>query len=231
MRLSDFSKLELWIIGICTLAIIFLPALISLNFFPSPFDESSSWAGSAIGGISAPIVGLLSIVLLYITIKLQIQSTKDADTRQVMSSNGQILQLYYSSVKNAIDNYTYKPDEGIVCTGSDAIHCFFSDFYCDPHKFDDEHNNNSRITELKSILELFCIVLSNIETTNAVEKSAIFELTKHQFLYRVFPRLNMPEILDKNFAMEACSFCDDDHGLPPDFIVLINNIREKLGLC
>ena len=218
MNLKNFSKLELTIFVVLAFCIICTPALLSLHFLPSPFDESSSWLGSAVGGITAPIVGIFSTVLLYITIKLQIQNTR-------ATANGKTLELYYNSLKSAIDSFSYENQNG-----SNAIYLFFSEFYCDLHKFDGEMESNNHITELKSILEIFKMIIDTANNSDSNEKEAILNLTKHQFLYRYFPRLNMPEIRHDNFAPIYCSHCNATHGLPPDFVTLLCEILKQFGL-
>jgi len=229
MKISNFSNLEKGIIGIGALVIMFLPALLSLHLIPSPFDEGSSWLGSAIGGITAPVVGVLSALLLYITIKLQIQSSKDNDEKQRLADETRMLHFYYSSLKSSIDNYSFEPSNGKRQIGSQAIYAFLNDFYCNPHKYENEVENNAHVTELKSILEIFNIVLNNVASSTAVDKNAILELTKHQFNYRVFPRLNFPEITEGNFCKAFCESCECDHGLPEDFTKLLVEIRSKLS--
>ena len=75
MKLKENKSLIVLIIGI--IAILIAPYILSLESGIVMFGESSSYVGSTIGGCTAPIVGLVSIYLLYDTLVQQIKFNKE----------------------------------------------------------------------------------------------------------------------------------------------------------
>ncbi len=71
-------------IVICTgvLILTFLPLIISSNSCLGVFDDTTGVIGDTIGGITAPFIGLLSAILVYLALKAQI----DANTVQIAAN-------------------------------------------------------------------------------------------------------------------------------------------------
>lgn len=91
------------IIVVAGVAIIFLPRLLSLPAPAAFFDVSSGGpVGDAIGGITAPIIGLVSIILLCLTLKAQ----KDADYHSQLENRiFQLIKLHIENVDGMHSKY------------------------------------------------------------------------------------------------------------------------------
>lgn len=89
-------------------AIVCLPKLLSLPAPVSFFDVSNGGpVGDAIGGITAPIIGLVSIILLCITLKAQ----KDADYHSQLENR--IFQLIKLHTENIVGMHSKIGDDDL----------------------------------------------------------------------------------------------------------------------
>lgn len=90
-----------WKIGLLVLVVIIIivaPVLFTRPAKYSCFDFSSTGQiGDTIGGITAPIIGLVSILLLYLTLKGQLDfnksQTKDNRTSQALMMQSEIIHM------------------------------------------------------------------------------------------------------------------------------------------
>lgn len=218
------------------------PILFTLNFNLIDFTSTGD-IGDTIGGITAPFIGILGAILVFLALNAQVQANiiiqeqidaQNEEKRQDNESN--LLNLYYLNLKTGIDTYKYTTIDrftigetnNIELSGSEGIYKLFQDFYCDFHADEDEMRCNPKITEVISLLEICEELLDRIEQSNTPNKDALWLLTKHQFAYRIFPRLSsdFPDNLETHY----CEECSRNHGLPNRIVELIKNIVNKTNL-
>ena len=98
------DNIPLLLLVIASILIIVMPYI--LTQFSSGIDltsNSSSNIGGAIGGTTAPIIGLVTIFLVYYTYQLQLRSSKDSDKRR----NFDILYRLLNETINRINSLEY----------------------------------------------------------------------------------------------------------------------------
>lgn len=101
-------------------------AMFTTNSFFHFFELSSSKAqniGGAIGGITAPIIGLFTSILLYLALIKQIESNKE----QQLKNESDLIFSLFSQLDNEIDGFYYKykiGKEEHEFKGIEALHEF-----------------------------------------------------------------------------------------------------------
>lgn len=116
-------------------------AVFTSNSFFHFFDLSSSKAqniGGAIGGITAPIIGLFSSILLYLALIKQVESNRE----QQLKNESDIIFSLFSQLDNEIDNFYYKFEDGktkVKYTGLEGLAFFASEFR---YNYDVFHGSN-----------------------------------------------------------------------------------------
>jgi hypothetical protein len=186
--------------------------------------------GDTIGGLTAPIIGLIGAILLFLALRAQLDSNKSANSAFIEQQESDDLIHLFTNIKQSIDQFTYTPStdpgSGIKeLKAGEAIYQLLHDFFCNMCSLTKEAiDANPKLTELISILELLKYTLDRIELANIPNKEAILTLTKHQFRYRINPRLSMEGTsLDKYF----CEDCKKQHGLPGEVAELIRDLQLK----
>ena len=105
-------------------AIFFLAAAFMVNFRTEniPIDISK-WGqfGDYLGGVLNPIFGLMSVVIISVTLQLQIKSSK----KQVFDNQFFSLLSLYDSVLQSIDRHSSR--DGSVKKGRDCFYLFYRD--------------------------------------------------------------------------------------------------------
>lgn len=85
------------LIILCIILVVISPALFSLPALCSFFDFSNTGeVGSTIGGITQPFIGVLSILLLYITLTEQIKINKENQQFNIKNRDNNDLQIIMS---------------------------------------------------------------------------------------------------------------------------------------
>lgn len=97
--------------------ILIAPFILSLNSFWKWADLSvGDKVGSAIGGITAPIIGVLTSVFLYITLKKQIEFNKKQEAlneQQLQYQITQVLNENITSIRDSISNLDWYKYNGV----------------------------------------------------------------------------------------------------------------------
>jgi hypothetical protein len=214
--------------------IVVLFSCVAMKLSLTLSDASS--LSTVLGGIISPIIGISGSILVFFALHEQvkanglvqeqiIQQNKD---KALQNESDEIHQLY-NNLKDSIDNFsyytldTYQFGHGQYVNGSEAIYKLFHDFYCDCHINESDITGNPKITELISILEICSIILQKLSKSSIPDKYVLRTLTKHQFRYRVYPKLNS-EL--ENLSKHYCNSCEKDHGLPDNMVDLIKRLES-----
>lgn len=233
-----YGTLLLWIgVPLVLLApIIFTRTTNGINFL------ETGQIGDTIGGTTAPIIGLIGAILVYLALKAQIHANvlvqkqiRQQESDAKLESESRQLNKLYENMKSSIDNFTFTSFDPFdfnnlqkkELKGSEAFYQMFQDFYCNGHLNEEDLKTNPKITETISILEICDNLLDRISKSNVFDKDVLHVLTLSQILYRVFPRINKenPESLERRF----CDNCSTHHGFPNDVARLIRSIKTKCG--
>jgi hypothetical protein len=173
------KKFVLFIIGF----ILFLFLVVILFTRPSlPWTINLSdkgTIGDAIGGITGPIINLLSVILLYVSFKTQISANtiqrnqlieeKDFNTK---SSNFSSLMTVFQSLKDDYNTLTNKTSNGKDVYGKAAINTFVN------YKFRkattkpqlERIKNSNLIKDLLFVINVYSIILDKIDISNLEEE-------------------------------------------------------------
>ena len=110
MRKMILCKMTLIVFGIIFIVDIILIRVIKF-YNNGIFDDETGIIGDTIGGTTAPIVGILSVILLYFTFTEQRNSNerqrKIADDEQFKTTFFNLLQTQRSILKNLKGNFSY----------------------------------------------------------------------------------------------------------------------------
>lgn len=160
------------------------------------FDNTTALIGDTIGGITAPILGLLTIALIYLTFTDQrkfINEGKEADLFQSLMD-------YYREMKpllinEEIENFTYKDQKEI---------------------WQNVHDNNNKLKPMmiKRIVIVSCNMLHFItdmvksidkikdETYNNLLSSLIFRLYKNSVQYHINQLFEIETLIEEEKFIE-----------------------------
>lgn len=232
------GKILLWIgIPLCLIT----PLIFTLPLGLVDFTNTGN-IGDTIGGISAPFINILGAVLVFLALKAQIEANiaiqEQIDQQEIdkrLENESRQLNQYYSNLKSSIDGFKYSTldrwnigeEEKVRLEGSEAIYRMFQDFICDFHDTEEDIKANPKITELISMLEICDQLLGRINKSNIPDRETLWTLTKHQYSYRIFPRLSIeyPDCIDKHY----CESCQRDHGFPERISELVKGICGKIN--
>lgn len=220
--------------------------ILSPILFTQPWgliDFSNTGAiGDTIGGITAPFINILGAVLVFLALESQIEANlslqeqvERQDQEKKLEIESKNLNQLYDNLKSSIDNFRYTTldrrklgnIEKLELSGSEAIYKLFQDFYCDFHADEEEMKCNPKITEIISMLEICNTLLTQIEKSKSPDKETIWTLTSHQFMYRIFPRINSE--FPSNLETYRCATCGHNHGLPSRLCELFKSIHFKIS--
>lgn len=196
--------------------------------------------GDTIGGITSPFINVIGAILVFLALRAQIDANlliqDQMDLQELekkLENESKQLNNYYDNLKSNIDNFEYSniniyfESGDRVYRGSEAIFKLIDDYFCAYHGNEDDLKNNPKITELTSMIEICDILLSKIKASNIPDRETLWNLTSHQFLYRVFPRMSIdfPDKIDTY----RCESCNMDHGFPKKLSKPVKNIYQLLS--
>ncbi|MBV7533052.1 hypothetical protein [Chitinophaga sp. sic0106] len=241
----NYLLIAKWTLGIGIACIIISPIIFTCHTASERWNFINTGPiGDTIGGLTAPIIGLISAILLFLALRAQLDGNKAANTALITQLESDDLTHLYSNIKQSIDQFTYTPktytsndshddtnapkNSTNELKAAEAIYALIDNFYCDMCALDDRAiGANPKLTELISILELLKFTLDRIEQSTIPNKEAILTLTKHQFKYRINPRLSLEDdALDKYF----CPSCNKEHGLPDDVAKLVRELQNRTSI-
>jgi hypothetical protein len=150
------------IILLCFLSVLIftLPALVGqFNL------TTKSNIGSAIGGITAPVIGVISAILLYLALTRQTQSNID----QRLKNESDIIFLLINQLDNEIASFYHKYTQGkekVKFTGLEGINEFCNGYR---YEYNIEQFKSDPKTSFKTWFEAGQITLT-VETYDLIEK-------------------------------------------------------------
>lgn len=113
---KHLEVIALWSVILAVLWVIFGPLILTQTIYTirdfAGGENNTGLIGDTIGGITAPIVGLISVVLLYLALIKQIESNRIS----VHEANFRIIYSEIGELKNATEKYSYAEKFGNEAT-------------------------------------------------------------------------------------------------------------------
>lgn len=194
----DFIKKHIgWIVIVILLIIIIAPRLFTIPSLCECLDFSETGQiGDTIGGITSPFIGILSVILLYLTLKEQIQFNK---TQQIASDYDLLIKLRdkISDLSNNLQiNVKHRHQENLLYQGSSSINylrcSIYPDNSIDENSFDNLYKGSIEIAEL--CLSFYDILLHSIVEQN-IKRSFFHAVSIHsQHICHLFNMYSNREI-------------------------------------
>lgn len=176
--LQEISALDKRVVLIMIIGAI---ALISLPIFATQLDwfcdfTKTGSIGDTVGGLTAPVIGVISALLIYFSFRAQINANRiiqnqinDQKKDEIEKKEFNYQMEIYKHIKESIEQFTYTVGNDEI-NGRDAISKFFDDYT----------NIKKRLVITSSykrfhgIIDLFKILVQKIE--NSKEQKIDFDL-------------------------------------------------------
>jgi hypothetical protein len=232
-NLTKTKKRARILILVGTILIAITPFLLTHDSFLESLDFTETGPiGDTIGGITAPFVNLLGAILVYFALIAQIDANelvrKQFDLDKEHQSINSQFQYLEQNVKDFrftgfIDDISGPEEKEHI--GSRAFHEMFSQMRCF-HGTDEELLNDPAVAEVYSILEIMSLLLQQLKQDENPNKIIIRRLTEHLFLYKIITGIRDQE--EKDLISTHCESCGYAHGMPPELLNRITEIRNLL---
>lgn len=210
--------------------VLFGPLLITQNIFSltnfSQSNYNTGVIGDTIGGITSPIIGLASAILLYLALIKQSESNDIA----VHEANFRIIYNELDGINKHCETYKYEAKD-INYIGRQAILGFVSEI--------GNINRNNMLTKdhIKQLIEFeiflykfgkIIYLLDNLKTSNEYKKLLSNEIEHCFNLYFAMSFQKMNELWSKEDEEEAVGVKLHIYRIHNGFIKVKNDIRKHL---
>lgn len=156
-RFVDWLENNLgFIVIIAVLFILILPAVLSFPTLFSVFDLSRGKdVGAAIGGITAPVIGILTCLLVYFTFRQQVKFNE----KQLENQNYESIEQLINETLNLIENMEWDGSRGVKALllfkfSKDVQHTLYDEFYIVLLRFQIIEDQCNKISD-KNIKEIY----------------------------------------------------------------------------
>jgi len=132
IEINKLDKNVKWILWIGAPILILMPILTTQFDWLFDFTHTGS-IGDTIGGVTAPVIGVVSALLIYFSFRAQIAANRiiiNQMNSQVLLERERRDQNYlmeiYIHLRNSIDSFQYMYDGKVLKTGKSAFHEYWS---------------------------------------------------------------------------------------------------------
>lgn len=161
-----------WVIIITLVLTIISPFIFTRVTFSNIGFSETGPIGDTIGGLTAPFLNFLGIILLYLTLREQTLSAKRQNEISTINS-------FYNATKSYVDSVQYYKTDTVIYTGYKAIYEFAYDLsrIRRPESTLDNKSAKAVLSSIQGgILNLFLLLKSNYESmADLEEKKIIYE--------------------------------------------------------
>ena len=153
--------------------------------------------GSAIGGITAPIIGIFTSILLFITLKYQVHITIDQRQKSEVDFLFQLYNQFDSELSRFITIRTERPPKEapkeIRKYGLEGLNTFAGEFKEEAEAFDFPFFDFYEAGQILQILESYSLLIDRLELSDLkpATKSAMRAKCWHAYLYLLMSPVNM----------------------------------------
>jgi len=219
-KVSEIKRLDYIAIGIGVVGLIFLfafPIVATQKHFGYDFTNTGQ-IGDTVGGLTAPIIGFFSTLLIYFSFRAQIKANYIVQSQiddQKKEDELKSLMEIYKEIKESLQDFTFDPD--IEIKGRPAISNFL--FYKKSPSLFLGENEFAYPNIFDRILDLIKILISKLKASkeNGINIELILTLLDYQFnhyIWELIPILIQKKPEDKNIIYKY---------------KVINEIREEIS--
>lgn len=208
--------------------------------------------GDIIGGSTAPIIGTVNAILLYLAFKAQLDASNKIENQRNYDIKTKELEMLYMQISQDVSNFVYtiivRDEDEIILTvieikGSVGINALIKKWYCEHYTSNDSVMSDSNIAEMYGILskiDLFCVKYNELvrklnEDSNGFANFKL-QLTYKELIKNILRYQILCFFYDKNIALvHRCPSCsksgkDIYHGFPKEVRDLIMYLIEKFEI-
>jgi hypothetical protein len=239
-RLKPPSAEVILIVGI--ILILTAPWIVSLRSGIVSFNDSTSVIGDTIGGITAPITGLIGAYLVYLALKEQVKAnriiTSQFKEQKIIEQSNKIIAIVTDQIKILREDMKdFKFNE--ILLGYDELPHFGPEgikralkVYPEAHPIIDESiiwQYNSKINEIKYFVSSvhYLINLINTSVIDIDDKINLLKIISETYNSKLSAGL-----IDNNFKRKSyqtpCVKCAEIHGIDESIFVLNDFIVQEL---
>ncbi|SHN46080.1 hypothetical protein [Chitinophaga sp. CF418] len=201
--------------------------------------------GDAMGGITAPVLNLISSILVFYALKAQVDANnqiqcqiEDQKKTKEVQDESENLHLLYRYLDENINSFNFSslPKEYLRnkkslifnknLTGGKAFEQLTQQMRCHFHGPQQVLEENQFVSEYFSILTLMDELITKLLICKCANKDILLVLVKHQFLYKIANNIKGNDI--DTLVVEYCDDCKCNHGLPENIRNVIKNIQKRL---
>ena len=222
-----------WLLIFLVVILVFSIPLFIINLSIGEWSDysTSGQIGDTIGGITAPIVNLISAFLVFLALKAQIDANNviqkqidETKKERDVEVHSKELNILFSYLEKQITSIEYVGNDGNTYTGTKGISHILKRAITLNHL----NSDSLPLPEYASVfssLRLFEMILEKIKISNAPikERELYNELVAH--LYYTFYFSAQHVVLEKIKSNGICSTCNSKHELPGEHI----NLTEKIA--
>ena len=206
--------------------ILVAPFLFTRNGCVS-FNETGP-IGDTIGGITAPITGLVGAVLVFLALRAQIVANeiiqsqiKDQKEDEKRKKEIKYISDLYNYFLKSIEDFDYQKENGNA-----AILNLLHDLakWARNNAHNDEYVKQGKIAEYYGILTFTQLLLTKINNSNVSEEDKILfkELIKHHFESIVLPGFS------NKANKDPCTKCSEEHnGIPFKYREIVEQVYSQ----
>jgi len=180
---TDYIKITaIILIGIAALWIFFGPMLITQLSWGVNFggkDNNTGQIGDTIGGISAPIVGFVSIILLYLALTKQIESNKiqqKSSDSAIHEANFRFLYEEIKTLKIQAEQFKFIKINGDEVTGAHAFNFLSSRIKNPMFTIHEDNKSLHELYRLFTNIERLTYLINNLNTSSEYKTIVITDL-------------------------------------------------------
>ncbi len=231
------------VLGIGSLLLLFGPLLLSQPWGLGGFSETAGHVGDAIGGITAPITGLIGSILVYFALKAQIEANEqiqsqieNQEAEAEQQKKVQYIKDDITVLRKDLDDFRYilppisnlgSPEEFSGWKGIERMFYWYG-FNGHPTHYEWQIEKHPYLLQLNSIMVMLGLLINKID--NQIENDVDKNYLKASIDLLVSTRLT-PAFSQHPFARtgneEACVHCMEVHIAPHrDLFKLYDQLRN-----
>lgn len=237
IRKQNEDLLKYFAISICVLLFLIMLVVWIFPYFAiwGRYEiERIGSIGDFWGGITAPFIGLIAAILVYVTFREQVKANiKFAEQFQVQSEFD-YARVIFEELKSAISKFQYAYDDEengghIIFDGPEAFHRVFHDIYCQTENYHKVFTSQfiPLIIELQYILNLFQKLFDKIDQSDSLKNSSYCFIAEELLRNFVLQRLK-----DESGSLkkEYCEICECNHGFEDAQAELLQKLIDRVYL-
>ncbi len=235
--ISNLKKPFTWLLMLLVIALVFLVPPVLINFGIADWADYSTTGqiGDTIGGITSPIVNLISAFLVFFALKAQIDANNiiqeqinEEKVARSQENQSKELTTLFSYLDKTVSSIEYVSPNGPVHIGTKAILNILTRTINLSH-FGSSELAVPEYASVFSSLRLYEMLLEKIQTSIAPieERELLNEMASHSYYTYHGAANNIA--LEKNKNTGVCDQCKKRHTLSDEHVQITNNIVSLIN--